>query len=137
MGRQERQKIAQNKIRPKSICGSVYKKWTKLETKLKEITDHKNKSGNSHKTWNYFSEMANCIGMSAAVRTTYTLESLSCRLSNEGEESDRSADGNYSSKTPQKKNPRKRQGKKHKQIVCIRDAPRIPREKIRCGKQKS
>lgn len=80
--------------------------WT---AKLKEVTDHNNKSGNSHKKWKYYSEMADCISMNAAVRPTYTLESSSCVMSNEGEESDSSADGDYSSGTPQKKTPEKGQ----------------------------
>ena len=85
------------------------RKWAKLEAKLKEVTDHNNKSGNSHKNWKYYSEMADCIGMNAAVRPTYTLESSSCVIPNEGEESDSSADGDYSSERPQKKTPRKDQ----------------------------
>ena len=90
------------------------RKWAKLEAKLKEVTDHNNISGNSHKKWKYYSEMADCIGMNAAVRPTSTLESSSCVMSNEGEESDSSADGDYSAETPQKKTPRKRPAKKRK-----------------------
>ena len=90
------------------------RKWAKLEAKLKEVTDHNNKSGNSHKKWKYYSEMADCIGTNAAVRPTYTLESSSCVMSNEGEESDSSTDGDYSTETPQKKTPRKRPAKKRK-----------------------
>ena len=88
--------------------------WANLETKLKEVTDHNNKSGNSHKKWKYYSEMADCIGMNAAGRPTYTLESSSCVMSNEGVESDSFADGDYSTETPQKKTPRKRPAKKRK-----------------------
>ena len=80
----------------------------------KKLQIHKNKSGNSHKKWKYYSEMADCIGMNAAVRPTYTLESSSCVMSNEGEESDSSADGDYPTETPQKKTPRKRPAKKRK-----------------------
>ena len=58
--------------------------------------------------------MADCIGMNAAVRPTYTLESSSCVMSNEGEQSDSSADGDYSAETPQKKTPRERPAKKRK-----------------------
>lgn len=90
------------------------RKWAKLEAKLKEVTDHNNKSGNSHKKWKYYSEMADCIGMNAAVRPTYTLESSSCVMSNEGVESDSSDDGDYSTETPQKKTLRKRPAKKRK-----------------------
>ena len=90
------------------------RKWAKLEAKLKEVTDHNNKSGNSHKKWKYYSEMADCIGMNAAVRPTYTLESSSCVISNEGVESDSSDDGDYSTETPQKKTLRKRPAKKRK-----------------------
>lgn len=90
------------------------RKWAKLEAKLKEVTDHNNKSGNSHKKWKYYSEMADCIGMNAAVKPTYTLESSFCVMPNEGEESDSSADGEYSSERPQKKTPRKRPTKKRK-----------------------
>ena len=35
-------------------------------------------------------------------------------MSNEGEESDSSANGDYSTETPQKRTPRKRPAKKHK-----------------------
>ena len=90
------------------------RKWAKLEAKVKEVTDHNNKSGNSHKKWKYYSEMADCNGMNVAVKPTYTLESSSCVMPNEGEESDSSADGEYSSERPQKKTPRKRPTKKRK-----------------------
>ena len=93
---------------------SACKKWAKLEAILKEVADHNNKTGNSHKKWKYYSEIADCIDMNAAARPTYTLESSSCVMSNEGEESDSSADGDYLTETLQKKTPRKRPAKKRK-----------------------
>ena len=109
------------------------RKWAKLEAKLKEVTDHTNKSGNSHKKWKYYSEMAECISMNAAVRPTYTLESSSCVMSNEGEESDSSTDGVYSAETPQKKTPRKRPAKNARagclHLRCSHSSRNIKREK--------
>jgi len=58
--------------------------------------------------------MADCTGMNAAVRPTFTLESSFCVMSNEGEQSDSSADGDYYAETPQKKTPRERPAKKCK-----------------------
>ena len=97
------------------------RKWAKLEAKLREVTDHNNKRGNSQKQWKYYSEMADCIDMNAAVRPTYTIESSSCVMLNEGEESDSSTDGQYSSQRPQKKIPRKRPAKKCKSrlFACV------------------
>lgn len=91
------------------------RKWSKLEAKLKEVTDHNNKSGNSHKKWKYYRDMDDCMGMNAAVRPTYTLES-SAVPNAEGEESDSSADGHDedSSGTSQKKTPKKRPAKKRR-----------------------
>lgn len=91
------------------------RKWAKLEAKMKEVTDHNNKSGNSHKKWKYYTDMADCIGMNAAVKPTYTLES-SAVPNAEGDESDSSADGHDedSAGTSKKKTPKKRPARKRR-----------------------
>ena len=53
------------------------RKWAKLEGKLKEVTDHNKKSGNSKRSWKYYEEMEECIGGNSSVNPQYTLESSS------------------------------------------------------------
>lgn len=91
------------------------RKWAKLEAELKEVTDDNNKSGNSHKKWKYYTDMADCIGMNAAVKPTFTLES-SAVPNAEGDESDSSADGHDedSAGTSKKKTPKKRPARKRR-----------------------
>ena len=61
----------------KVFVGQCLRKWAKLEGKLKEVTDHNKKSGNSKRSWKYYEEMEECIGGNSSVNPQYTLESSS------------------------------------------------------------
>ena len=51
------------------------RKWTKLETKFKEIEDHNSKSGNDKKAMKFHDLMVDCIGEKKTVRAEVIMES--------------------------------------------------------------
>lgn len=85
------------------------RKWTKLTTKQKEVSDHNNKSGNDKKTWKFCTEMEECIGGNASVNPTYILESSSGDIQYE-EDSDDSEEN--SNPTPKKKKKHQTRGQR-------------------------
>ena len=97
----------------KVSVGQCQRKWAKLEGKLKEVTDHHNKSGNSKRSWKYYVEMEECIGGNSSVDRLYTLESSSTPGPSDNISS--SSDDENQGITPKKKAPSsKRPSKKRK-----------------------
>lgn len=92
--------------------GQCLRKWAKLEGKLKEVTDHNNKSGNAKRSWKYYTDMEECIGGNPSVNPQYTLESSS--TSGPSDDVSSSSDDENQGTTPKKKTPSKRPSKKRK-----------------------
>ena len=66
-----------NKQAPNTLVTSeqCMRKWTKLETKFKEIEDHNSKSGNDKKAMKFHDLMVDCIGEKKTVKAEVIMES--------------------------------------------------------------
>ncbi|XP_068720369.1 uncharacterized protein [Montipora capricornis] len=66
-----------NKQAPNSLVTGeqCMRKWTKLETKLKEVEDHNSKSGNDKKSMKFQDMMVDCIGEKKNVKPEVIMES--------------------------------------------------------------
>ena len=92
--------------------GQCLRKWGKMEGKLKEVTDHNNKSGNARRSWKYITDMEECIGSKSSINPQYTLESSSS--AGPSDDISSSSDDENEDTTPKKKTPSKRPSKKRK-----------------------
>lgn len=84
------------------------RKWTKLESKTKEVEDHNKLTGRDKKTWKFHEEMTACMGTSPKINPAVTIDtsdltnkatsSSSSSLSSPGDDSDNDGSDTESSK---------------------------------------
>ena len=112
-----------NSISEKQVTADqCLRKWSKLESKQKEIEDNNKQTGRARKSWKYHDDMSECMGSSPKVSPGFTFDTSSssssgtnqCDRDNSEDLSDESGDDESEDKTERKKKKAKPPTRKRK-----------------------